>query len=362
MGSGCLFNFNFAQFANFFTRSPLQFFSMRSPGPGILISLSLLVLSNASLEANDDGATQDTTKSIAQTHALYSVDELLDRARNESPIRSKDLDGTTLGKAQHLAMTPQVSALRFPAPLVSQTHPGAVRSMRAMQPLRALGDEKPAFKDEDMQAINSGDIVPGWNTREGTVGRYPPTMWPAVYDWVVQRGLKTVTSKRAQEMIKREGAQVVDVRVADATIATSFDRGSIEGAVNVPLFQKVTGNSAFDWSKRAMMTFFGMEATEQNPDFEKEALEKLKSDGLFGLSKPIIIVCARGGEVTKLDKMMDYQKAAYNTQSLKAAYELYQAGFKNLYILEGGLTAWEREGLPMDYPDFVKPTFTLPVR
>lgn len=241
-------------------------------------------------------------------------------------------------------------------------HP--VNALRVMQPPRGMlrAEQPPTFKDEEVQAINRGDTIDGWDSRGRTLSRYPPRLWPAVYNYVVERGLKAVSPAQAQKMVQDQGAVVVDVRVADATIASSFDRGSIAGSLNVPLFRKVQGWSFADIQRRAIMTFFGMEATETNPDFEKEVLEKLTNGDLTLLEKPVIIVCDRGGQIEKNPTVDKFRKGPFNTRSLKAAYELYQAGFNNLYFLDGGLSAWENENLPMDIPDYVKPTFTLPAR
>merc|ERR1740138_2044173 len=115
--------------------------------------------------------------------------------------------------------------------------------------------------------------------------------------------------------------------------------------MNVPLFQKVVGMSPFDNARRGMMSFFGMEATERNPNLEKMALELLPK------GKPIIIFCNRGGTIDKSVITRDeFQKPMYTSRSLKAAYELYQCGFSKLYFLEGGIEQWESDGLPMMMP------------
>jgi len=105
-----------------------------------------------------------------------------------------------------------------------------------------------------------------------------------------------------------------------------------------------------------------MEPVERNPEFRKLALERLSRDK----NKPIIIVCNRGGELTRTYKNYKtgevlpltgdqmHMPMKY-TPSLKAAYELYKLGFTQLYILEGGLNEWKARGLPWETSAFGYP-------
>eukprot|EP00746_Dinoflagellata_sp_MGD_P117745 gnl/MRDRNA2_/MRDRNA2_53670_c0_seq1.p1 gnl/MRDRNA2_/MRDRNA2_53670_c0~~gnl/MRDRNA2_/MRDRNA2_53670_c0_seq1.p1 ORF type:complete len:335 (-),score=50.01 gnl/MRDRNA2_/MRDRNA2_53670_c0_seq1:210-1214(-) len=171
------------------------------------------------------------------------------------------------------------------------------------------------------------------------VAQAPVREWASKYRSLLKRGLKPVTPQEALNMMQRPffPAMLVDVRMEG-----KFAAGHPQGALNVPLFQVIQGNSPFVWTKRVISYSTGVQPTEQNPEFSAEALKQLKSN------QPIIIVCDRGGT---LETLVDDKKATEPkryTASLKAASELYDAGFKNLFFLEGGLSEWDREGLPVE--------------
>jgi rhodanese-related sulfurtransferase len=256
------------------------------------------------------------------------------------PMSGTDFESTALGKPVQLSIRPRVSTALLPP-----SYPGATRAVRPLRHASALGSQPVSYKAEEVEAINRGETAADWDVRGGTVTRYPPRLWPAVYKYLLERGLKSVTNEEARQMVKWQGAVLVDVRSSDATLVGSYNKGTIEGAMNVPLFQKVVGMSPFDNARRGMMSFFGMEATERNPNLEKMALELLPKN------KPIIIFCNRGGTLDKgVITLDEFQKPMYTSRSLKAAYELYQCGFSKLYFLEGGIEQWESDGLPMMMP------------
>lgn len=128
----------------------------------------------------------------------------------------------------------------------------------------------------------------------------------------------------------------------DIRLEGQFAGGHAQGAINVPLFQIVEGNSALDWGKRLLSYSTGIQPTERNPQFQAEAFEQFKRN------QPIIIVCDRGGAIENIvDDAKAVEPKRY-TASLKAASELYDAGFTNLFFLAGGVGEWEREGFPIE--------------
>ena len=102
-----------------------------------------------------------------------------------------------------------------------------------------------------------------------------------------KRGGQRISVHEATTLIN-EGAQVIDVRESD-----EFDVGHITGAKNIP-----------------------------NNDIERRSNE-ISSD------KPIILTCSLG------------------QNSPSAGEKLQEQGFKDIYILSGGLTTWTETGLPL---------------
>lgn len=113
-----------------------------------------------------------------------------------------------------------------------------------------------------------------------------------VYNEIAGRlsGVRRIAPAQLTALINRDSALVVDVRpIAD------FDKGHIAGAKNVQMSQ-------FD------------------PEHKSLAAAK---------SLPVVLVCKNG--MTAVD----------------AAKRLKKAGFQNVYVLEGGLGAWQQADLPL---------------
>lgn len=167
----------------------------------------------------------------------------------------------------------------------------------------------------------------------------PVKQWPANYRSLLKRGLKPVTPQEALKMMQSPffPAKLVDIR-----LESQFVVGHSQGAINVPLFRLIQGNSVYDVSKRLLSYSLAIAPTERNPDFQAEALKQLNRN------QPIIIACDRGGIVENIVEDKKANEPKRYTSSLKAAYELYEAGFKKLFILDGGLNEWDREGFPLE--------------
>ena len=106
----------------------------------------------------------------------------------------------------------------------------------------------------------------------------------------VFRGFKGLRPAELTALINREDALVVDLRPA-----AEFEKGHIPGSKNVQMAQF---------------------------DPENKALAKAKS-------LPVVAVCKAG--MTAVD----------------AAKRLRKAGFEKVYVLEGGIGAWQQADLPL---------------
>merc|ERR1712014_184787 len=112
--------------------------------------------------------------------------------------------------------------------------------------------------------------------------------WTAMkYLSVVDRGLTMLNGDEALKLVKDDGAVIVDVRPESV-----FKKKTAKGAINLPLFRPVSGNSLEDNKKKFMSLLFkGGPANEKNTDFGRLALERLPRD------KPILPICDTGGSV-----------------------------------------------------------------
>lgn len=163
--------------------------------------------------------------------------------------------------------------------------------------------------------------------------------WPAKYRSLLKRGLKPVTPEEALKMTK---APLFPAKLIDVRLASVFDAGHAEGSTSLPLFRIVQGNSLYDQSKRITAYSLGIQPTERNPEFQAEALKQLN------FNQPIIIACDRGGTLENLVDEKKAREATYYTASLRAASDLYDAGFKKLFFLKGGLNDWDSQGFPTE--------------
>eukprot|EP00746_Dinoflagellata_sp_MGD_P079481 gnl/MRDRNA2_/MRDRNA2_31785_c0_seq1.p1 gnl/MRDRNA2_/MRDRNA2_31785_c0~~gnl/MRDRNA2_/MRDRNA2_31785_c0_seq1.p1 ORF type:complete len:321 (+),score=51.89 gnl/MRDRNA2_/MRDRNA2_31785_c0_seq1:122-1084(+) len=281
------------------------------------------------------------------------VNRLIGRAFQVQASNDSELDEMMLGKPGHLTMSPSRTIPVVPrAPLLSAKpgllsayNPGVIRMPRAMPAPRAMrGPHDAAHKELT------------WDEKRAPSGGGAYRDWPTAYQSLLDRGLKSIPPAQALRMMETKGAWLVDVRPADSTweklplgpfksaTTITYMSGSAKGAYNVPLFRQIQGWSMFDIIKRMNAYMFLVEPTERNPEFSDLA-SNLPKD------KPIIIACNRGGSLEHgLTKAKMNTPGRYSS-SLKAAYELYRLGFNNLYVLDGGIQRWEKEGYPMDFDE-----------
>eukprot|EP00877_Chromochloris_zofingiensis_P007463 jgi/Chrzof1/2970/Cz12g06140.t1 len=174
----------------------------------------------------------------------------------------------------------------------------------------------------------------------------PYQAWPVVHTTLTDAGLKSISPQEAQAL-QSQGWTLVDVR-----LAADFEKWRAEGAVNVPLYRYVQGDTFWDNMKKLVMGIgFAMKATERNPNFLDDLLKVVSK------RDKIILMCAIGGT---LDTNVSYrrEKKIYadperafgrESRSLKAAFELYEAGWSctKMKHVEGGFQQWRYQGLPI---------------
>lgn len=180
-----------------------------------------------------------------------------------------------------------------------------------------------------------------------TGGSY--VVWPVIHAYLTDKKVKSLTCEEAYKLQEKRGAIIMDCRVA-----WDYERQKVEGAVNVPLWRGVAGKTPWDTVKRAIMAVgFAMKATERNPEFKQLCQEKLPKK-----NSKIIVYCGLGGTLDvgalpykpggKSFKDDPERMFGRESRSLKACYELLQAGYKDVQHLKGGLSQWRYDGYPVE--------------
>jgi len=107
--------------------------------------------------------------------------------------------------------------------------------------------------------------------------------WPAL-----SRSKHSVSTLEAIQLINKGKLQILDVRSAE-----EFSAGHLRASKHIPL---------------------------------KDLVSRV---GELNKSEAVLVICATG------------------TQALRGVHQLAHAGFQELYSLEGGVTKWQTEGLPI---------------
>ena len=155
-------------------------------------------------------------------------------------------------------------------------------------------------------------IVPG-------IGKGMPK-WPEVWRWLnEEKKMQTLDSLDCQKLV-REGAVLLDVR-----FEPDYEKWSIPGSVSVPY---VTG---------------GFLAKLRLPGFKKKNADfvRMVEAQIPDKKTKIVLACIWGGSLTR--EPPKNRGLTDNTKgggSLPGAFELYQAGYTNLYHLYGGVNQW----------------------
>uniref|UniRef100_A0A061R0P2 Rhodanese-like domain-containing protein chloroplastic-like n=1 Tax=Tetraselmis sp. GSL018 TaxID=582737 RepID=A0A061R0P2_9CHLO len=158
--------------------------------------------------------------------------------------------------------------------------------------------------------------------------------WQTIYEELVRNG--GVQGISAADASKRRGAVIVDVR-----LARKAELGKPSNSLNIPLYQPIQGWDIPSTIRRIGFAFFGIFGTERNPDFSEEVLARVPKN------KEVILACEMGGSLENKSGT----KWGFQSRSLKAAYYFQQMGYKKVLYLDGGVGAWVRAGLPLDYPE-----------
>lgn len=180
------------------------------------------------------------------------------------------------------------------------------------------------------------------------------TSWPYVHQQLTLRKLPSV---EPEEALRKATARFRPAVILDVREARDFAGIRAAGASSAPLFRLIQGNDLKANLRRfgyALITNFA--GTERNPDFIALADEAVGGNR----GKTVLVICGRGGtlETTvertgpKAKSFKDPEKAyGIATRSLKACFELQEAGFKNVLHVKGGLNQWLYEDLPWEGED-----------
>eukprot|EP00238_Polyblepharides_amylifera_P014395 CAMPEP_0196588624 /NCGR_PEP_ID=MMETSP1081-20130531/61139_1 /TAXON_ID=36882 /ORGANISM="Pyramimonas amylifera, Strain CCMP720" /LENGTH=212 /DNA_ID=CAMNT_0041911169 /DNA_START=181 /DNA_END=819 /DNA_ORIENTATION=+ len=206
------------------------------------------------------------------------------------------------------------------------------------------------WKRDDKNKMKYDD--PNFNPKVSPKSGSAYTIWPIVHTELMEYGLKSIDAKSVIARQKK-GAVLLDVREEP-----QFNLVHAEGSINVPLFGPVQGDSMFDNMKRLATAAFAMKATARNPLFEAQVKEKIPRN------KQVIVMCAQGGTLetiikrtsgvasqgrVKVKEYADPDRAfGRESRSLKACYEVIQAGYKDVVHVEGGFAQWKFDGFPIE--------------
>lgn len=154
-----------------------------------------------------------------------------------------------------------------------------------------------------------------------------PKAWEIISKELKKQGVSFISTAQAEAAAKK-GTTVIDVRPAN-----EYKRGRIPGAVNCEFYRPITGWDPARIARRIGFAVFGVPGTEANPTFLEEVIAACpKKNGL-------ILVCNIGGTLEPTGP----SEFGRQSRSLTAAYELVQAGFKNIKVVNGGQNQWNKE-------------------
>jgi rhodanese-related sulfurtransferase len=198
-----------------------------------------------------------------------------------------------------------------------------------------------------------GDV----KARNGFVGSwfqdsFKYTAWVEVHRALTERGLQDCDCQEAYERLASGAAIAIDIRQAD-----EYERLHAQGARSAPLFRLIQGTELKDNLRRlgyALITDF--KGTERNPNFIAAATAAVNNDK----TRQVIVYCSIGGTLQTFVERKGPKAKKYNdperlfgrqSRSLKAIYELQQAGFTNVVHMKDGLNQWMHLDLPLEAVD-----------
>lgn len=175
------------------------------------------------------------------------------------------------------------------------------------------------------------------------------TAWIEVHRVLTERKLKDVDCNQAYEALSAGKAVLLDVRQAD-----EYSQVHAKDARSAPLFRLIEGNDTKSNLRRlgyALITDF--QGTERNPEFVAAATAAVDGDK----NKQVIVYCSIGGTLQTFVERKGPKAKKYNdperlfgrqSRSLKAIYELQQAGFTDVVHMKDGLNQWLHLELPAE--------------
>uniref|UniRef100_A0A7I4DUX8 Rhodanese domain-containing protein n=1 Tax=Physcomitrium patens TaxID=3218 RepID=A0A7I4DUX8_PHYPA len=188
------------------------------------------------------------------------------------------------------------------------------------KPTRSKGWFYDKFVAEQTMEAKLSKFQNDVKARNGYVGSwfedsFKYTAWVQVHRVLTERGLQDVDCQEAYNRIKSAKAIAIDVREAD--------------------------------------DYANAHAEERNPDFVAAATEAVGGDK----TKQVIVYCSIGGTLQTFVERKGPKAKKYNdperlfgrqSRSLKAIYELQEAGFTNVVHMKEGLNQWRHLDLPLE--------------
>ena len=169
--------------------------------------------------------------------------------------------------------------------------------------------------------------------------------WSATHTFLSDLGLKSVQPDAALRLSKSKKAVIVDV-----STRADFEADHPEGAVNVPLCAEITEERRRNFGKvRNFVTGRRGAPVERDADFGASARALVPN-----LDQTVVVTCGRGGSLETGVPCKDGQvfmdpslRFGRESASLRACYDLVQAGYTDVRHMEGGKNTWKDQGLPM---------------
>eukprot|EP01023_Acetabularia_acetabulum_P003108 TRINITY_DN1132_c0_g1_i1.p1 TRINITY_DN1132_c0_g1~~TRINITY_DN1132_c0_g1_i1.p1 ORF type:complete len:291 (+),score=28.80 TRINITY_DN1132_c0_g1_i1:2-874(+) len=202
----------------------------------------------------------------------------------------------------------------------------------------------------DYQSVVSGVINPGPVDSEQSTSAIQAVIGALGVSFVLTFFVapKYKDQFKEEEQWKDIYIQLKQAAIVDVRLSRKFENGGIDGSVNIPLYQPISGMGIAPNVRRVGFAFFGIFGTERNLQFIEDMMQK------FGQNEEIIIVCESGGSLQTKPGV----DTGFQSQSLKAVYELQKSGFSKIIHMKGGLGEWNREVEPLVFPEdmtFEKP-------
>lgn len=202
---------------------------------------------------------------------------------------------------------------------------GSGRSLQPV-PLRSTRWRKRAASASVRAEVAQGSTASGLEIN----GMRPTSnkAWEVIATTLRRRGVKFISRDEVAAAAAR-GAPVVDVRPAG-----DWRESHVPGAASAEFYRLIQGWDATKIARRVAFTFFGVVGTEYNPDFLAQVEAAAPNKGT-----PVILYCQIGGSLEPWGSC----EWGRQSRSLTAAYELLQADYRSVQVMEGGYCEWAKE-------------------